>query len=96
MVTIPTRKDTRFKSLLAWFKVKHKNELPKDKYESFILRIVVDLGEVYDENHAEISVMVRKGYRAANSPELAELIRRNDALNTISQNLRKAINVEIN
>jgi hypothetical protein len=90
------RKQIRFKALHTWFKTKHGEREPEGKYEKYILELTVKLGEVYDENHAKISTMHRKGYHANNNPELAELIRRGDCLNRIGHDLRDAIQIGVN
>lgn len=53
-------KKIRYRSLHQLFKQIHGHE-PSDKFHSYILKLIINLGEVYDENMEGISRLIRLG-----------------------------------
>ena len=94
------RKKVRFQALHKFFE-KRNDHKPHDKYDKYILRCLVDLGEVYDENSDILRDLVRRGATTKETSLTQFQIdikkqydiysRREKNLNDISHYFRKAI-----
>lgn len=73
------------------FASKHGRE-PRGTYEELLLRILVDLREVYDENFDLMRVARSK---TGNESEIKRLSHREKELNNLSINLRRALSIAL-
>jgi len=88
------RRDTRFKALARLYREKNCGEDPQDKYDVFILRILQELGEVYDDNMDMIHALRIANY-GANKKKIDALLEREDTLNGVGHYLRRALRINI-
>lgn len=94
-MTVPkTRKQVRFEALHKYFREKHVGKEPEDAYDAYILQMLVNLGELYDDNQDKIRAAIREG-KAVNAKRLATLWSREEHLNAIGNVLRRAVNMYI-
>ena len=92
------KKDVRFKSIHAYFKKMNPSAVVYDMYQAYILDVIINLGDVYDDNHEEIQALLRAGKQATGrhkDPELCKLYTREDHLNRIGRLLRDAVGINV-
>ena len=90
------KKDTRYRVLLQVFRDKHMDNLPLDKFDEYLLKLLCDLGEVYDENQDEIRNILRKNTGCKKRPaECAKFDHRERGLNSVSIHLRTLLGLNV-
>ncbi len=88
------RKQVRFNALLAMFRSRNDNKEPQDIYEKYLLKLIVDLGAVYDDNSAKTRVLL-PAVSIASQVKVKRLMKREDKLNKLGHLLRTILNIDM-
>ena len=92
-LTPEEKKIKRSDCLFAWF-IEKRGSAPSDKYEKFLLKYIIDIGELYDETTDAMRKEIKNSNSGKWKPKtdsFKELQRREKVLNTISSTMRRAL-----
>jgi hypothetical protein len=87
------KKKVRYDSIHKYFKKMNPDVAVYDTYQAYILDLIVNLGEIYDDNHETIRQFVRAGKEK--DREARKFYDREDHLNLIGKILRRSLGMDV-